>query len=142
MRKILTAAIAATLLLAAAQPAAAIERTYSVQSTTTDASGNRLNQGANARVLNGDVTTVNIHVECFANTSPPAISIGLQDCYIVGADGTEYEVITAGAHPGPVTIATDVFRTVPRQHYRVCVDSNAFFSEDNNWVDAPLVCSA
>lgn len=141
MRKVLTTAIAAAALLGAAQPAAAIERTYSVQNTTYDASGNRLNEGANARVLGGDATTVVIQLECFVNTWRPAIGTGVEACYVLGADGTKRRSLwTSSAQPGPFDVVAGV-HTVPRQHYRVCVEARAWFEDAVGWIDAPLVCS-
>lgn len=143
MKKTLIAAIAATSILGAiAQPAAAIERTYSVQSTTSNSSGHTLNQGANARVITGDPSTVTVELDCFANTSPPAIAVGIQACYIRGSNGARYDATDIDATPGPVTATSGVFHGIPRQHYRVCVDSQAFWSEGSNFVDAALVCSA
>lgn len=142
MRKTLIAvALAATAALAAL-PGTALGQTYSVQKTVT-ANGNTLNEGANARVLRGDATTIDVSLDCFANTSPPAAAIGLQACHIIGADGVAYyEAHRLFAIPGSFNATAEVFRTIPRQRYRVCVDSNAMFRDMSEWLEAPLVCSA
>ncbi|HEX8084656.1 MAG TPA: hypothetical protein VF529_10240 [Solirubrobacteraceae bacterium] len=144
MRRTLIAAVAATALVAAAaQPAAALT-TYSVAYTATDADGNKLNEGATARVVNDDASGMDIEFDCFANTTPPAISvsIGVQDCYIVGTNGARFDAENVGANPGTFTARAGVVLDAPRQRYRICVRANALIQGKSTFLQAPLVCSA
>ena len=130
----------AALLGLAASPAAAVERTYSANGSYTTPAG-KLNQGANARVLNGDADSVNVQLECFANTSPPGVSAGVSVCEIRGADGSVHKAAFTGNHPGPVYLTGGLFVEIPRQHYRVCVRGLALWMTNDYFV-APEVCSA
>ena len=143
MRKGIVAVAVAAFALAAAQPAAAVE-TFGVTHTTTDAEGNKLNQGANGRVLNSDGSGMDIQFECFANMSLPAIAsaIGIRDCYIVGANGMKFHAGNIGGNPGTFTARWEVLLDAPRQRYRICVRSGALVQGASTFIEAPLVCSA
>ncbi len=144
MRRTLIAAVAATALVAAAaQPAAALT-TYTVAYTATDANRNKLNEGGSARVVNDDASGMDIELDCFANTSPPAISvsIGIQDCYVIGTNGFRFDAGDNGANPGTFTAQTGIVLDAPRQRYRVCVRANALIQGQSTFLQAPLVCSA
>lgn len=135
----MAAAVAAT--FAAVQPGAAAAQTYSASSTTTQGQYT-LNQGANARVVASDADSVTISIDCFANGSPQTdiVSIGIEACYIIGADGTRHSATLFGGQPGFFTATGGLHHDIRRQHYRVCIDSN-MFARQNFVIEAPLRCS-
>lgn len=144
MRKTMLAAVAVIALMAfAAQPAVAAE-TFGVTHTATDAKGNQLNEGANGRILNSDAAGIDLAFECFANTSLPAFaaSIGIPDCYLLGANGVKFHAGNVGATPGTFTARAEVLLDAPRQRYRICVSAKALIQGESTFLQAPLVCSA
>ena len=141
MRKtLIAAAVAASFVLGAAQPAWAVGEGYFVESITTS-SGHTINERADGHILKSDATKMTIELDCRIYTSPPAINTGIDACYMVGADNTRYDAGSHGAMIGPVDVTNGVFHDIKRQHYRVCVQTDAFWGTDSFYYAAPLVCS-
>ena len=139
-RAIVAATLAASVVLGVAAQAAAAQE-YAVEGTHRNAIGQSITQASHARTYHSDATTVTIQLDCGATTTPAAIATGIQQCYLLGANGTKYHASSSGAVPGPAAVAYGVFAGIPRQHYRVCVQANAYWRENQVTFTAPLICS-
>ena len=128
MRRIVLAiSLVATALLGFAQPAAAIENTFTTTQTFTGTEGRQLTQSATGRILTGDATTVTVSLDCRVTTSPPAAAAGLPQCFLLGADQQRYDATGDEGGSGPVAVQAEVFQNLPRQRYWVCVKGNALW---------------
>ncbi len=137
-RKMLAAvAVAAATAAAAPAGANAAGGAFGVETTHTQ-DGYTLTQDATGRVLNRGTTENVLQLTCSVRAQPMASAVGMS-CYLLGDDGRRFAPPSPGATPG-AALTQDVF-VVPKQRYRACISSRAFFSDESYMLTAPLACS-
>ena len=141
-KKLFAAAIAATFVLAAAQPAFALKT--ATHSNTQQVTAGTIVQSTSLEVVN-DVEGPAIHVawQCQADTQGKiASALGFRECYLEGRDaGQRWEAADQGVALGVMFLQADAVVNAPRQPYRVCVKVNGMWREESVPFETTLSCS-
>ena len=134
------AAAALALTGALAQPAAALDNHSYFNSQTQD--GRTISQwGYWQTQPRGDGTT-EITFECLANGAPLASSLGFKHCYLEGENGDRYlGTDVTGATPGLAKATAQVVVNATDQRHRICIQTNAFYMTESEFMDTVLTCS-
>jgi hypothetical protein len=138
-----TALVTIALTVALAQPAAALEQ-HSFNNTQTQGGKTIAQHGFWQVQPTGEVDagTATIALECYANGAPLALAIAFDACYLEGEDGTVLDTGATGATPGPAGVNNRIDIGGIDQRYRICIQTSAFFREDQTHMRTTLACSS
>jgi hypothetical protein len=113
-----------------------------VSSTVQTATARTINQTGKGQILPSETLgRMNVSLECTAVATPNPLATGIEQCFLLGANGARYNAVNDGALPGAADASVHAQLSVPTQSYRVCVQSQAFF-QNNVLLKAPVVCTS
>ena len=138
LRNLLIASAVVVLGAASTASAAPFER-YSFSNTQTPG-GHTIHQGGNWEIVDAGGDGVTVNFRCSANGGD-SIATGLLQCYLLGADGSRFQAGHNGAYPISHAVEGGAVIGAPRQHYRICVQANAFYNPGGIYAETTAVCS-